>query len=158
MKKPMNKTIIAVHGRASEGKSETIKKVCAIILRDFPNAIPSKTPTYSGDIILAIQIGKIKIGFESQGDPNSRMIYDNTIKKLADKELSSALGGCDIIICATRTGGMTVKEVDKIADKYGYDTLWISSFFSPKLNHSVLNTKAANNIIEIIKSLISEQL
>lgn len=154
----MNKTIIAVHGRAGEGKSETIKKVCEFILRDFPNAISSKTPIYSGDIILAIQIGEIKIGFESQGDPNSRMIYDNTIKKLADKELSSELGGCDIIICATRTGGMTVKEVDKIADKYGYYTLWISSFFSPKLNQSVLNTKAANNIIEIIKSLISEQL
>ena len=154
----MNKTIIAVHGRAAEGKSETIKKVCEIILRDFPNAIPSKTPNYSGDILLTIQLDKIKIGFESQGDPNSRMIYDDTIKKLADKELSKELGGCDIIICATRTGGMTVQKVDKIANIYGYHTLWISSFFSPKLNHRILNNLAANNIIEIIKALIIKQL
>lgn len=154
----MNKTIIAVHGRAGEGKSETIKKVCEIILRDFPNAIPSKKPNYSGDILLTIQLDKIKIGFESQGDPNSRMIYDDTIKKLADIELNKELGGCDIIICATRTGGMTVKKVDKIAHNYEYNTLWISSFFGPKLNHSVLNNKAANNIIEIIKALITKQL
>lgn len=154
----MDKTIIAVHGRAGEGKSETIKKVCEIILRDFPNAIPSTIPNYSGDILLTIQLDKIKIGFESQGDPNSRMIYDDTIKKLADKELNKELGGCDIIICATRTGGMTVKKVDKIANIYGYNTLWISSFFSPKLNNSVLNNKAANNIIEIIKALMLGQL
>lgn len=154
----MNKTIIAVHGRAGEGKSETIKKVCEIVLRDFPNAIPSTIPNYSGDILLTIQLDKIKIGFESQGDPNSRMIYDDTIKKLADKELNKELGGCDIIICATRTGGMTVKKVDKIANIYGYNTLWISSFFSPKLNHSVLNNQAANNIIEIVKALIIKQL
>ena len=154
----MNKTIIAVHGRAGEGKSETIKKVCEIILRDFPNAIPSKTPNYSGDILLTIQLDKIKIGFESQGDPNSRMIYDDTIKKLADIELNKELGGCDIIICATRTGGMTVKKVDKIANIYGYNTLWISSIFSPKLNHSVLNNQAAKNVIEIIKALIIGQL
>lgn len=154
----MNKTIIAIHGRADEGKSETIKKACEIVLRDFPNATPSKSPNYSGDILLTIQLGKFKIGFESQGDPNSRMINDNTIEKLANIKLSSKLGGCDIIICATRTGGMTVKEVDKVADKHRYHTLWVSSFFSPKLNHSVLNNKAANNIIEIIKSLITEQL
>lgn len=154
----MNKTIIAVHGRAGEGKSETIKNVCQILLRDFPNAVPSKTPNYSGDILLTIQLKNIKIGLESQGDPNSRMIYDDTIEKLADKNLSKELGGCDIIICATRTTGMTVKKVDKIANKFNYNTLWISSFFSPKLNHTVLNDKAANNIIEIVKALIIGQL
>ena len=98
-----------------KGKSETIKKVCQILLRDFPSAIPSKTPNYSGDILLTIKLSNIKIGLESQGDPNSRMIYDDTLKKLADSELIPELGGCDIIICATRTGGMTVKKVDGIA-------------------------------------------
>ena len=154
----MNKTIIAVLGRASEGKSETIKKVCEKLLRDFPNAKTSIIPNYLGDILITIQLGKIKIGLESQGDPNSRMINDDTIRKLADKELDTVLGGCDIIICATRTGGMTVNKVDEIANKYNYNTLWISSFFSPKLDFNVLNNKAAQNIIEIIKSLIIGQL
>ena len=93
---------------------------------------------------------KIKIGFESQGDPNSRMIYDDTIKKLADIDLNNALGGCDIIIYATRTAGMTVEKVNEIADNYGYNTLWISNFFSPKLNHAVLNDSGQ---IILLKSL-----
>ncbi|MFL0112334.1 hypothetical protein R5O11_06370 [Tenacibaculum maritimum] len=74
------------------------------------------------------------------------MIYDNTIEK------------CDVIICATRTGRMTVKKVDEIANKYDYHTLCIGSFWSPTLNHTVLNRFAAENIINIIKGLITEQL
>ena len=47
----MNRTIIAIHGRANEGKSETIKKVCQLILETYPNAISSKIPDYKGDIL-----------------------------------------------------------------------------------------------------------
>ena len=155
----MNKTIIAVYGRSNEGKSETIKKVFQILLNEFPSAKPSISPiNVEGDILATIQLGKIKIGFESQGDPNSRIITEQTIEKLADLSKDSTLGGCDIIICATRTEGKTVKTVDKVADSYGYNTIWISSFFSPKLDAGVLNNLAARNIIEIIKSLIVKQL
>ncbi len=162
----MNKTIIAVYGRSNEGKSETIKNVCKTILDTFPNAIPIFPPLippitnidYNGDILLAIQIGKIKIGIESQGDPNSRMISEDTVTKLADKDMVPEIGGCDIIICATRTEGKTVNKVDEIANKYDYHTLWISSFYSPHLDKIVLNRMASENIINIMKSLIVEQL
>lgn len=155
----MNKTIIAVYGRASEGKSETIKIVCENILRLFPNAVSSIINIdYSSDILLTIKIGKIKLGIESQGDPNSRMIIDDTIKKLADKTFDSELGDCDIILCATRTDGMTVRKVDEIASIYGYHTIYLSSIWGPTLNHQVLNQLAADNIIELIKSLIVGRL
>ena len=154
----MNKTIIAVYGRASEGKSETIKKVCKFILRDFPNAKISEPQDYSGDILVSIKIGQIKIGLESQGDPNSRIINLNTIEQLADIELNPLLGNCDIIVCATRTGGMTVNKVNEVSSKYNYNNIWMSSFYSPTLNSDVLNDRAAINIIEIIKSLIIGQL
>lgn len=155
----MNRTIIGIYGRANEGKSRTIKNVCRLIIETFPIAIPSIAEiNYDGDILLTIQIGAVKIGLESQGDPNSRMISENTIKKLADKNLDKDLGGCDIIICATRTEGKTVNKVDEIANTYDYHTLWISSFWSPTLNSDVLNRIAAENVIDIIKSLIAEQL
>lgn len=155
----MNKTIIAIYGRANEGKSETIKLICQNIIRIFPNAIPSEINIdYSGDILVTISIGKIKIGIESQGDPNSRMISEDTIKKLADITFDKNLGNCDIIICATRTDGMTVKKVDEIADKYNYNTLYLSSFWSPTLNQQVLNQIAAENVIEIITALMLGRL
>lgn len=155
----MNKTIIAVYGRSNEGKSETIKKVFQILIGEFPNAKSLINPiNIDGDILATIQLGKIKIGIESQGDPNSRMITHQTIEKLADVSNDPVLGGCDIIICATRTEGKTVKTVDQVANNYGYNVIWISSFFSPKLNTEVLNRMAARNMIEIVKSLIVGQL
>jgi len=154
----MNKTIIAIHGKENEGKSEIIKNVCKLIMETYPKAIASKSPiNYNGDILVAIKIGNIKIGLESQGDPNSRMIYNETIKKLADNK-NKNIGGCDIIICATRTSGKTVKTVDKIADEFNFNTLWLSSYWSPSLDWEVLNRKAAESIIDIVKSIITEQL
>lgn len=152
----MNKTIIAVYGGQNEGKSETIKNVCRLILDNFPIAVPS-TPKelidYTTDILIVIKIGSIKIGIESQGDPNSRMFWDNTIEKLADDNLDPQLGSCDIILCATRTRGETMTKVREIAQKYSYYTIWRSSY-QTDLNTTVINRIAAEDILNIIKSLI----
>jgi hypothetical protein len=155
----MNKTIIAVYGRANEGKSETIKKTCELLILNFPNAVPNPlVVNYNGDILVTVQLGNYKIGFESQGDPKSRMIHEDTIRKLADKKIDPNLGGFDIIICATRTSGETVDKVDVIANQYSYNTLWKSSYYTPNLNRDVLNKKAAEEIIELITALITGQL
>ncbi len=69
----MNNTIIAVYGSANKGKSDSIKRACKLILESYPNAV-SDIKSEGGDILLTISIGDIKIGFESQGDPNCRII------------------------------------------------------------------------------------
>lgn len=143
----MNKTIIAVYGRAQEGKSTTIKNVVSIF-----EAYPFASVTYlqkGEDILATIDLGGIKVGAESQGDPNSRMFYVNTVEELIK------VHNCDIVLCATRTEGMTVKKVDSLADSYGYHTLWKSSYYTPSLNHSILNKIAAEEIVELIHSLIA---
>lgn len=153
----MERTIIALHGRAGEGKSETIKNVCRLLLETFPKAESSHNPVnYDGDILVTIQIGIVKIGLESQGDPNSRMIHGKTIRRLASSE-DKILGNCDIILCATRTSGMTVNKVDEIANEFNFHTLWLSSYWSPTLDFRVLNRMAAESVIGIIKSLITMQ-
>lgn len=148
----MNKTIIAVYGRASEGKSTSIKLACRKLLRDFPNAVPPvEGVNDNGDILTVITLGDIRIGFESQGDPKSRMISEDTLRQLANQE-------CDIIICATRTRSETVRKVDEIANEFGYHTLWLSSYWSPSLNSNVLNDQLSDQIIQFITSLIIGQL
>mgnify|MGYP003574913665 CR=1 FL=1 len=154
----MNKTIIAIYGRQGEGKSATIKLAFQLLTTTYPHIKFDKHLSFAGDILTTVEFNGIKIGFESQGDPNSRIIWDNTLEKLADKDPEVELGGCDIIVCATRTEGATVKKVDEIADTYGYHTLWLSSFYSPSLDHNVLNTKAAHNIVDLITSIILGQL
>ncbi len=148
----MNKTIIAIYGRANEGKSSSIKLVCQKLLRDFPNAVPPvEEIIYEGDILIIITLGTIKVGFESQGDPNSRMLNEDTIRYLANE-------GCQIIICATRTEGKTVNKVDQIAEEFDYHTLWLSSYWSPSLNSNVLNDQLSDQIIRFITSLMVGQL
>ncbi|MEQ7802139.1 hypothetical protein ABDJ41_20255 [Pedobacter sp. ASV1-7] len=154
----MNKTIIAIYGRQAEGKSTTIKLAYEFLISRYPNAIFNPIVDFSGDILSTVELNGIRIGFESQGDPSSRIITQDTLRKLADKDFNIEMGGCDIIICATRTEGQTVKKVDEIASKFGYHTIWISSFWSPTLNEQVLNEKAANNILDIIISLIIGQI
>jgi len=148
----MNKTIIAVYGRAAEGKSTSIKLACRKLLRDFPNAVPpAEGVNDNGDILTVITLGNVKIGFESQGDPKSRMISEDTLRQLANQ-------GCHIIICATRTRSETVRKVDEIASEFGYNTLWLSSFWGTELNHDVLNDQLSDQLIRFITSLIVGQL
>lgn len=154
----MNKTIIAIYGRSAEGKSGTIKLAFQFLTSKYPHIGFDRSLDFSGDILTCVEFNGIKIGFESQGDPNSRMLWDDTIRKLADKKKDKILGGCDIIICATRTEGATVKKVDEIANDYDYNTIWLSSFFSPTLDKQILNAKAANNIVDLITSLILCQI
>lgn len=157
----MKKTIIATWGVANQGKSESIKNTCRIILENFnvtELSIPIEQIDYSKDILLTIKIGQIKIGFESQGDPNSRMIWEDSIKKLADTNFDKDLGGCHIIICATRSSGATHDKVYEIADLYGYDVLWKTTYASHTLNQTTLNRMSAQDTISLIKSLISCEL
>lgn len=153
----MRKTIIAVYGRAGEGKSSTIKEVHKLLLANYPNAksVAPYDPNYYGDILTAITLDKVKIGFESQGDPNSRIITEDTLMYLAEDGENGKLGGCDIILCASRTSGQTVEKIEEIEDTYGYQVLWLSSILGPA--HDVLNRRQAENIIELIKGVILGQ-
>lgn len=152
----MKKTIIVLYGRQNEGKSHTLKTVCSTLLSTYPQAVPSEQPNYRGDILVNIDIDEIRIGIESEGDPNGRLVRDNTLSRLADKKLDPSLGDCDIILCATRTRGKTVRVIEDIADTYDYHTIWLSSFFGPEHNHFVLNDIAAKSIMNIIKALMDD--
>lgn len=151
----MEKTIITIYGRKNEGKSETIKNVCKIILSNFPRAIANISIIdidYNNDILIVIQIGEIKIGIESQGDPETRMLHD-------DESIESfAKNSCDIILCASRTSGNTVNRIDHIAKKYHYGTIWKSSYYAPNYNHNVINRIAAEEIVNLIKSIIVDEI
>lgn len=113
----MEKTIIALWGRGNVGKTTTIKDVFEKLLEIFKDCkLLKKEDSYVDDIQSIIEIDDIKIGIESQGDPNSRIFKSIP---LFIKE------GCHIIICATRTSGATTKIVKK--QESDYEVVWIKS-------------------------------
>ena len=154
----MNKTIITVYGRAAEGKSDTIKRLCRQIISTWPAAKVTthdkQAIDYTHDILLVIDIGITRIGIESQGDPNSRMIWADTILQLADRTTNPDLGGCDLIVCASRTEGMTVRKVDEVAQTFGYRTVWKSSYYTPDIRHDQINMICAMEILETMKLIM----
>jgi hypothetical protein len=142
------KQIFGLYGTSNIGKSETIRNVYRKLIEEFPNFIFHKDyksiTNETGDISVVIIINGKIIGIESQGDPNSRIFISLPIfVKL----------NCDIILCATRTRGGTVHEVEKLQTTY--DIKWIKK----NRSENEKKYKADNDKISIeILSMISEKL
>jgi hypothetical protein len=147
----MKKTIFANWGHAKQGKSGTVKKIAQIILAKYPNAETYPLIIdYSFDIKIVITIGDIKIGIESQGDPNSRL-------PASLKEFKSI--SCDIIICSTRTSGATVLAVEKLKEiPYNYDIIWFTNYRSSEKNSDLINSKSAEDVFKLIQDVIENKL
>ena len=160
----MKKIIIAIYGRQNEGKTSTIINVFNKLISDYVNStvFPSIPTSGTGDIYVLVTINGVRIGFESAGDPNSRMVTAHTVEKLAANKTSALYdlnySDCDIIICASRTSGGTVTEIDRVANLYNYHTIWKSSYYAPNLNHQVVNRIAAEEIVNLIKSIITTEI
>lgn len=146
----MRKTVFANWGSAGQGKSSTVKEITRLILKHYPTATTSPvTIDYTYDIRVVITIDKIKIGIESQGDPNSRLF--DSIKYFVKIN-------CDIIICSTRTSGSTVEAVNELYSKHGYDNVWITNHRSNEKNQAILNEISAKHIFDLIQLNISGKI
>lgn len=146
----MKKTIFAIWGHAQQGKSDTVKRIAQEITTAYPIAITSPAPiNYSGDIQVIITIGKITIGIESQGDPNSRLFASL-------KQFSSA--NCDIIICSTRTSGATVNAVSALKSTHGYDIVWATNHRSNEKNRTTLNDISAKHLFGLVQRVMAGTL
>lgn len=107
---PTHKFILGLYAGAESGKSETIKIVLQILLERFPeHAIIFENGEDGGDVKALLFIHGTKVGIESQGDPWSRQMQ--SIKDFTDI-------GCDIILSASRTRGMTTKSILAHQDQY----------------------------------------
>ena len=119
------KKLLCVWGASNYGKSSSIIEFDSFLNKNFATNIQ---PIHSfGNAPLDIQriyrIGNITIGIESQGDPNSRQKSSLTL---------FGKNNCDIIVCASRTKGDTVANVNNFCHRNGYDCFWISTMYSTK--------------------------
>ena len=143
------KQIFGLYGISNVGKSETIKSVYRKLTEKFTDFVFHKDfkqiTSDEGDICVIIIINGKIVGIESQGDPNSRLFISLPIfVKL----------NCDIILCATRTRGATVEEVEKL--KHTYELKWIKKNPSENsTNHKTDNDKIATDILNLISDKIN---
>ena len=144
----MQPTAIAIYGPANQGKSATIKAVAHQLQLMFPSLI--KQVINDGvDITYIFEVNNIKIGIESQGDPNSHQAA--SLRKFVTHK-------CEIIICASRTTGMTVDAVNDLHNQHGYHIIWSANHRSWEKNQTQLNEISAKQICELIHMILKGQL
>ena len=140
MEKKLNSgnKIIALKGKESLGKTETIHMVFRKLEEKYPQAkVEHFAPDTEIDIKVIMDIGETKVGIESQGDPKHRL----------GGSLSEFYAAhCNIIICATRTRGMTVQWVEEYSDQYEIEYIDQSYDTSPTTQPET-NNKTAECII-----------
>ena len=129
------KSIVAVRGSANSGKSSSVKEALSLLKSKYPMAVVEER--FVGvDITIVITINGVKVGIESQGDPNSRLFASlKTFVKI----------GCHIIVCATRTRGATVNAVDALSATYRIH--WIEKTRVPSLAKQAAATSATARAI-----------
>lgn len=137
-------TVIAIKGISGQGKSETIKLLRIIIKGLFTNHIEHLIKD-DGDVKCIIEINNIKIGIESQGDPNSRQ---------AQSIIDFVNQACNIIICSCRTSGETERNVIN-TKKNGYRLIWAANYRSYEISHTQLNQISANQMSEIVREIMN---
>ncbi|MFA6830834.1 MAG: hypothetical protein WCR36_00975 [Bacteroidaceae bacterium] len=146
----MKKLVIANIGTSEQGKSSSVKEVLNYLCAH--GAIPVQE-TQEGssengyDIRIIVTYKEIRIGVESQGDPNSRIL---------DSLPYFVKGKCDIIVCACRTNGATYDTVTNLK-KDGYDVLWFSN---PRFeqNDQQLFDEVNADYGEMVVSLIDKRI
>jgi len=138
------RTIVAVRGVANLGKSASIKKTYQLLKSAYPNAIFDEI-VVSTDITIIIAINGVKIGIESQGDPNRRLF--SSLNRFVQ-------AGCKVIVCATRSRGKTVEAVNDLANQY--QITWFDKQNEPNAHaQDAANDAMAKKIFKAVQSAIN---
>lgn len=150
------KKCICVWGLENYGKSSSIIEFDKILNNSFGKNIQNvinPVGTYNDDILRIYKInntiiGNVIVGIESQGDPKSRQ--GSSLSLFAQKK-------CNFVICASRSKGNTVLNVENFCHNNKYDCYWISTLYSPDTFQKYgtkLNQRNGENIFEIFNDLM----
>lgn len=135
------KAIICMQGKANIGKTHTLRKVYEK-LNSHEKTILEQP---NDDIYATIKMGDFLIGIATQGDPMSGL--KERLNELMHKS-------CDIIVCASRSKGYTVEDVENSALQNGYSLIWSSPFVTEdKTLHETCQDYMAQSIINLINSI-----
>lgn len=147
----MRKLVIANRGAGYIGKSSSIKAVYQLLKEKGHKQLVEE---WQGEDIKAIfEIDGVKVGIESQGDPDSQM--EPTMEAFVNT-------GCEIIVTACRTKSYTYEKVWKyLGEENGYDVLWAAHYvYNPNADETraLLNARYAQQVYQLIEDRINETI
>jgi hypothetical protein len=127
--------------------AENSRMVYERLLDEHPNAQRGFLIDGSVDVRVVLMIDDVKIGIEGQGDPNARL--KESLELFVREE-------CRVIVCATRTYGMTVEWVKQLMDRH--EVIWFDQRSAPSESEQASrNSEMAVRIVEEVKRVIGEE-
>lgn len=138
------KKAIALRGKGTIGKSQTIRTVDELLRQKYSSAIVEHEHRTKAELRAVLSINGVKIGIESTGENIRR------IKESFDLFVSL---GCELIICATRTTGNAVTAVNMLP---GYEAVWFEQRAqSDPIERIFSNLAMARHIVEETEKAIA---
>lgn len=138
--------IVVLKGVPNTGKTSTLRKLALCIKEKYKK--PYKViegKLNHGDFIVIFETNNKQIAIVSMGDS----------KKLAKKlEKVFENNNIDMIYCASRSRGITIKIVKEIAKKHQLDIIFTSTYIN-KANKDELNKIRAKELFNIIEENFS---
>ncbi|MFW0714885.1 hypothetical protein [Pedobacter sp. N23S346] len=142
------KKVIATWGGEDIGKSSNILALAKEMIKAYPShkVIYTSMPIASLaiDFRLILEINKNTIAFESMGDPNS------DLNKRLPEIIS--LYNPDVLICACRSKGYTVTDVERAAASMSAEIIW-STPYQCAIDQIILNDLKAKHLLDLMVNL-----
>jgi len=92
------------------------------------------------------EINGVTVAILSQGDPNSNLE--------ARLRLVIQNFNCDLVFCATRTKGETVRAVENIANEFDANIIWTSTYQTSNENDvDQLNEIKAQHLLDLVQQM-----
>lgn len=142
------KKVIAMWGGEDIGKSSNILALAKEMIRVYPGhkVIHCSMPiaTLSIDFRLILEINKKTMAFESMGDPNSGL--NTRLPEIIN------LYNPDVLICACRSKGYTVTDVENAAASMGAEIIWTTPY-QCAIDQMILNDLKAKHLLDLMVNL-----
>ncbi|MDE9557900.1 hypothetical protein KKJ06_21555 [Xenorhabdus bovienii] len=138
------KSMLALKGAGDTGKTETLTLL--IELLKSLDGVKCEKHKFKKESVAIFVINNIRIGISTSGD----------IESVLDKKVREFIvSDCNVIVCATRTFGVTVEAIKALAREYQYSLEWIDKSRADR-NNKVEQFKKNKLDAEIIFNRITE--
>ncbi|MDX4061695.1 hypothetical protein Q6A90_04875 [Aliarcobacter skirrowii] len=139
----MKSKIFVLQGKSGVGKTTTINKVYQL-LRDTKGVKSYKVSfeiLNKVDIRAILNINEILVGIECQGDPSSRL--KDSLKLFIENK-------CKVIICASRTRGMSVDWINEYSNEFDIEFISKEHASDDKIVQEQKNSHKAEEIVKML--------
>ena len=141
----MKRTIVCVKGSSQTGKTPSIRELYALVASEAEKTENADFKIPGHDISCKTKYKDVLIGFYSWGDPGCAQ-YEEISKHIQD--------GCEIIICSCRNWGQTKNDIERVANEFGFDLIYTSTYHSPMVSQDFMRQHFVAALLNLLDSCI----